>query len=92
MKSAVIYIDSHWRSLIKGFSWRISGTLVSILVSYLFTGKWDIALKIGALEFVSKIFLFYGHEQIWHCLPWGLKQKSITHKNSRILSETESNQ
>lgn len=87
MKSGIIYIDSHLRSFIKGFSWRISGTLVSILVSYLFIRKLDIALKIGALEFVSKILLFYAHERIWHCLPWGLKQKSIEKNKFRLRNE-----
>lgn len=81
MKNTVIYVDSHLRSFIKGLSWRISGTLTSIFVSYLFVGKWDIALKIGALEFASKIFLFYGHERIWHFMSWGLKRRVITKKS-----------
>lgn len=57
--------DSHTRSLIKAFSWRISGTIATMVLIFIFTGKLQMSLEIGALEFLSKIGLFYLHERIW---------------------------
>ena len=57
--------ESHYRSLIKGVSWRIVGTLDTILLSYLVTGKADEALKIGITEVFSKIVLYWLHERVW---------------------------
>lgn len=52
-------------SLMKTVSWRIVGTLDTILVSYLMTGKVKIALSIGGLEVVTKMILYYLHERAW---------------------------
>jgi len=68
---------SHGRSLIKGISWRIIGTLDTILVSYLITGHSLKAFKIGGLEVFSKIGLFYLHERLWARIKWGRVIKQI---------------
>ena len=51
--------ENHVRSVIKGASWRIVGTLDTILLSYIYTGQPGKALKIGGIELFTKIFLFY---------------------------------
>lgn len=73
----IVYAESHWRSLLKGFSWRIWGTLVSIIVTYILLREWNIALKIGAIEFVSKVLLYYVHERLWSFVPWWLEPKKL---------------
>lgn len=57
--------DSHTRSILKAISWRILGTLATMLVVYCFTREWGTSFYIGALEMSSKIFLFYCHERLW---------------------------
>ena len=62
--------ESHLRSIIKGISWRFIATSDTILVVLLVTclvGECSIgnALKIGAYEFVIKLFIYYLHERIW---------------------------
>jgi adenylylsulfate kinase len=57
--------ESHLRSIVKAISWRIFGTLATMLITYFFTHKIDIAIYIGIFEFISKIVLFYIHERIW---------------------------
>jgi uncharacterized membrane protein len=57
--------ESHLRSLLKALSWRTIGTLDTIWISLLFTGKIELAMTIGFIEFFSKIFLFWAHERIW---------------------------
>lgn len=74
-------------SLTKGVTWRIIGTLDTMLLSYLFTGSIGNALKIGFTEVFTKIFLFYLHERAWFNINWGLNQK----KNKETISAEELN-
>lgn len=52
-------------SLMKTVSWRIIGTIDTMLISYVLTGKLEVALGIGGIEIVSKMALFYFHERLW---------------------------
>ena len=52
-------------SLLKTFTWRCLCTLDTMLISYLLTGKLDIALSIGGIEVVTKMLLYYLHERAW---------------------------
>lgn len=67
--------DKHFISLTKGVTWRIIGTLDTMMLSYIFTGSIGSALKIGATEVFTKIFLFYLHERLWFRVKWGLTRK-----------------
>lgn len=55
----------HLISFAKGISWRLVGTIDTILISYLITGQWKFALSIGSVEVFTKIILFYFHERAW---------------------------
>ena len=57
--------ESHFRSIIKGISWRIVGTIDTIVISFVLTGHLQTALKIGATEVLTKIVLYYLHERVW---------------------------
>ena len=63
--------DSNLRSLLKAVSWRIVGTIDTILVSYFWTGDARKALVIGASEVITKIVLYYLHERAWARIPLG---------------------
>ena len=63
--------DKHYRSLIKAVSWRVTGTVDTIVVSYFITGHIGTALKIGGLEVFTKIMLYYCHERVWEKLSFG---------------------
>lgn len=73
--------ERHLRSLIKGASWRVFGTLVTSGIIYAFTGNLGTALKVGIVEFFAKIAVFYIHERIWHKIPWGFY---ISSKSSNL--------
>ena len=64
-------VDKHYRSLVKAISWRVTGTVDTIVVSYFITGHVTTALKIGGLEVFTKIVLYYGHERVWEKLSFG---------------------
>ena len=67
-------MESHLRSILKGVSWRVGGTSVTIVVAWLLTGSINIAAKIGVIETVLKIGVFYVHERIWNRVSIGKKE------------------
>ena len=54
------------RSLAKAISWRITGTLDTMVISWLLTGDTSTAVAIGLTEVITKTFLYYLHERIWN--------------------------
>jgi uncharacterized membrane protein len=63
--------ESHVRSLLKAFSWRVVATTTTASIAYVVTGEVTTALLIGGIEFVFKIFVYYGHERLWQMVPRG---------------------
>lgn len=63
--------DKISRSIAKTISWRLLGTLDTVLISWLITGKITMALSIGSIELVSKMLLYFFHERIWNNIKWG---------------------
>jgi uncharacterized membrane protein len=62
--------DSHGKSLAKSISWRIVGTLDTIVISWVLTGTLSLALSIGSIELFTKFFLYYAHERLWNLSKW----------------------
>ncbi|MSU64314.1 MAG: DUF2061 domain-containing protein [Pedosphaera sp.] len=63
--------EKHYRSLVKAVSWRVTGTIDTILISWLITGQVKWALSIGFVELFTKIGLYYVHERVWNRLDFG---------------------
>ncbi len=61
------------RSLLKAISWRIVGTLDTMVLGWIITGNPIMGLKIGALELFTKFILYYFHERIWLRFKFGTK-------------------
>ncbi|WP_149304690.1 DUF2061 domain-containing protein [Pareuzebyella sediminis] len=59
------------RSIAKAVSWRVIGTLDTLLISYVLTGEVAIAASIASIDFVTKMFLYFFHERIWNKINWG---------------------
>ncbi|MDO7173021.1 DUF2061 domain-containing protein [Mariniflexile sp. AS56] len=59
------------RSIVKSISWRLIGTLDTILISWLITGELALAFSIGSVELVTKMVLYFFHERIWNNIKWG---------------------
>lgn len=54
------------RHILKTITWRIVGTIDTILLSYFITGNITTGLKIGGVELITKMVLYYLHERIWY--------------------------
>tara|TARA_B100000508_G_C11267314_1_gene183962 strand:- start:100 stop:369 length:270 start_codon:yes stop_codon:yes gene_type:complete len=59
------------RSIIKSISWRIVGTIDTIIISWVITGKVTLALTIGTIELITKMLLYFFHERLWNNIKWG---------------------
>lgn len=64
-------VEKPYRSLIKALSWRVTGTIDTIVVSLLVTGKLKLAISIGFVELFTKVVLYYLHERIWNNVSLG---------------------
>ena len=67
-------IASKARSIFKTISWRIVGTLDTMALGWIITGDPTVGLKIGALELITKLVLYYVHERIWLKSKYGIKK------------------
>ncbi|MDT7830209.1 DUF2061 domain-containing protein [Pricia sp. S334] len=53
------------RHFAKTVTWRIVGTLDTIVLSWVITGNPLTGLKIGGSELITKMLLYYVHERVW---------------------------
>lgn len=59
------------RTVAKGLTWRVLSLCLSMVIVFLLTGSVDDALKIGAVDFVIKFAVYFGHEKAWKKTDWG---------------------
>ncbi|GGD41132.1 DUF2061 domain-containing protein [Muriicola marianensis] len=69
--------SSYKRHLAKTITWRIVGTLDTIVLSWIITGNPLTGLKIGAAEVITKMLLYYLHERVWFNI--GIKESRKRH-------------
>ncbi|WP_299670312.1 DUF2061 domain-containing protein [uncultured Polaribacter sp.] len=63
--------EKPFRSIVKAFSWRLVGTLDTLVVSYLLTDEIALATSIASIDFITKLLLYFFHERIWNNIKWG---------------------
>lgn len=64
-------LENKKRSFMKAVSWRVTGTIDTIAISYLITGKVALAFSIGGIEVFTKFFLYFLHERAWNRISFG---------------------
>ena len=57
---------SYKRHILKTISWRIIGTLDTMIISWIITGSWKWGLAIGGVEVITKMVLYFLHERAWY--------------------------
>ena len=64
------------RHILKTISWRIIGTLDTMILSWIITGSWKFGVAIGGVEVITKMVLYYFHERAWYKFSnYGIKPK-----------------
>jgi uncharacterized membrane protein len=62
--------DSHSRSIVKAVSWRVTGSIDTFVLSFIFTGSVKVAGSIAGAEAITKMILYYLHERAWSVIRW----------------------
>ena len=65
------YSEKPLRSVLKALSWRVVGTLDTLLVSYILLGEIGLATSIASIDFITKLVLYFFHERLWNTIKWG---------------------
>jgi uncharacterized membrane protein len=47
-------------------TWRIVATTTTVLIVGIGTGEWAVGVGVGAVEFPTKMLLYYLHERVWY--------------------------
>jgi uncharacterized membrane protein len=64
---------SYKRHLAKTISWRIVGTIDTMVISWIITGSLAIGAAIGSVEVITKMILYFLHERAWYnYIPYGI--------------------
>ena len=62
------------RHVFKTITWRIVGTIDTILIGWLVSGDPMIGLTIGSFEVFTKMVLYFIHERVWYKVNLGVKR------------------
>lgn len=57
---------SYKRHILKTISWRVVGTIDTMLLSWFVTGSWKMGMAIGGIEVITKMVLYFLHERAWY--------------------------
>ena len=63
------------RHLAKTITWRIIGTIDTMALGWIITGNPLTGVKIGGLEVMTKMIVYFFHERIWLKLNYGLPHR-----------------
>lgn len=69
-----MFRETHARSMMKALSWRVTGTVATTALVFVFTRRLALSVAVGGLEFVTKIGIYWLHERMWDRLRFGKKQ------------------
>ncbi|MFT5846828.1 MAG: putative membrane protein [Psychroserpens sp.] len=56
---------SYKRHIAKTITWRVIGTLDTVILSWIISGSPTTGLQIGLAEVITKMLLYYFHERVW---------------------------
>lgn len=80
-------MSSKRRHILKAVTWRIIGTIDTVILGWIFTGNPLTGLKIGVAEILTKTGLYYFHERIWFRVNLK-KYDFFNNSKSRHLAKT----
>ena len=63
------------RHFAKTVTWRVIGTLDTMVLAWIVTGSPITGVKIGGLEVITKMILYFFHERAWYKINFGLPKR-----------------
>ncbi len=71
-----VVLESRKRHIAKTFTWRLIGTMDTMIIAWIISGNPLTGLKIGFAEVVTKMVLYYFHERAWYKINYGLSERN----------------
>jgi uncharacterized membrane protein len=68
-------LESRKRHIGKTVTWRIIGTIDTMIIAWVVTGDPLTGAKIGLTEIITKMVLYYLHERVWYKINYGLDNR-----------------
>ncbi|GAB4153859.1 MAG: hypothetical protein Tsb0033_00980 [Winogradskyella sp.] len=78
---------SYKRHIAKTITWRIIGTLDTIVLSWIITGDPMAGVKIGIAEVTTKSVLYYLHERVWYKINL-MRDGALLESKKRHIAKT----
>lgn len=75
------------RHIAKTITWRIVGTADTMMVAWFISGNPLTGVKIGGLEVITKMVLYFLHERTWFKVNYGLPHREIEKKSAGVTGE-----
>jgi uncharacterized membrane protein len=69
------------RHLAKTITWRCIGTLDTVALGWFVTGNSFVGVKIGLMELITKMALYFLHERAWYKINFGLPKRENEKSN-----------
>ena len=69
-------METRKRSIAKALSWRVFATMITVLVVFILSGRLVFAAKIGLLDTLIKLVVYFMHERMWLRIPYGRYQET----------------
>ena len=70
-----LFVESKKRHVFKAITWRLLGSIDTILLASVISGNMIIGFKIGFTEVITKTILYYFHERVWYKINFGLLKR-----------------
>jgi uncharacterized membrane protein len=67
-------LESNARSITKALTYRFWQSLNTFIISFIVTGKLEMATAIVSIEIFIKIIVYFFHERIWSRIKWGIRK------------------
>lgn len=71
--------SSKKRHIYKTITWRIIGTIDTMLLAWFISGNPMTGFKIGLAEIITKMTLYYFHERAWYKISLGIDKPRTIH-------------
>ena len=75
---------TYQRSFFKTLTWRVIASLDTALLTWLFSGDVITGLKVGGMEILTKIVIYFLHERAWR-IGWKKQTDKFHHSKRRSL-------
>lgn len=78
MKKTKVSIRRH---ILKTITWRVVGTIDTMIIGWLVSGDPMVGITIGSFEVFTKMILYFLHERAWYKIDFGVKRDTKSKKS-----------